>query len=234
MANQNQRRSVSDEFADQYTNTHLRGPQESANDNRGISNVRVVRTAVEEEERKQIVRYENNQRQIMAAEAAMANNPTRGGRVKGSRLKATITNNLARVRATPVVIEIAVWYWPWYIFEMILAVLGSISFGIAGWLFTIADPATVDALTESWSGVGVTAFFVVFLGISGFIFFFRVCQILISTLQFKLLLIHPWFGEGAGFKITTLMLTLIGSFIPLLQIFPVFWLWIIAVLWNPK
>jgi hypothetical protein len=159
--------------------------------------------------------------------------PYKAGRTAG-RMKALVTTNLARVRATPVVVEIAIWYWPWYVFEMILAGLASVSFGVAAWLYTITDPTTVDMLAESWMGIGVEAFFVVFLGLSGIIFFFRCCQILISTFQFKLLFIHPWFGEGAGFKVTTLMLTLIGAFIPLFQIFPVFWLWIIAVLWNPK
>lgn len=229
MENQTQRKSVSDEFAEQYTNPALRNIPKPANDNRGIRNIQVVRAA-EAEERKQVTRYENNQREIAGIEAS---NAYKAGRKVG-RMKAVVTNNLARVRATPIVVEIAVWYWPWYIFEMILAVLASISFGVAAWLFSISDPAIIDLLMESWTGLGVTAFFFVFLGISGFIFFFRCCQILISTLQFKLLLIHPWFGEGAGFKISTLMLTLIASFIPLLQIFPVFWLWIIAVLWNPK
>jgi hypothetical protein len=230
MANQNQRKTIADEFSEQYTNPELRTASKTANYNRGISNVQVVRAAAIQEERRQITRFENNQRELEGVRSSAA---YKAGRQVG-RMKATVTTNLARVRATPVVVEIAIWYWPWYIFELILAVLATISFGVAAWLYTVTDPVALEVLSQSWSGLGVEAFFFVFLGLSGFIFFFRVCQIAIATLQFKVILIHPWFGEGAGFKITTLMLTLIGSLIPMLQLFPVFWLWIIAVLWNPK
>ncbi len=231
MENPNQRKSVSDEFADQYLDTNLRGPKETNTDNRGISNVQVIRAAAEAEQRQQITRYENNQRQL---EGVWGGAPYKAGRQVG-RMQALVTNNLARVRATPIVAEIAIWYWPYYIFfEMILAAFATISFGVAAWLYTAIDPDTIAALSQSWGGIGAEAFLVIFLGLSGVIFFFRCCIILISTLQFKIVLIHPWFGTGSGAKIGTLILTLLGSFIPVLQIFPVFWLWIIAVLWHPK
>ena len=149
-------------------------------------------------------------------------------------IKAFLRKKAIQARATPVVFTIAVWYWPWYIFELILAVFARVSFAIAGWLYSVTDPITIAALMQSWGGLGAATFFYVFLGLSAFIFIARILQIVIATAEFKIILLHPWFGEGAGFKICSLMVTLIGSFIPLLQTFPLFWIWIIAVLMNPK
>ena len=63
---------------------------------------------------------------------------------------------------------------------------------------------------------------------------FTLLQIFLIYLVYKVNRLEPIFGKGSGMKLGAIILTLIGSTIPILNMFPWFIFWTIAVWRNPK
>lgn len=160
-------------------------------------------------------------------------------REKKGRLKNTIEVNVARVRATPIAAGISAWAIPWYfIIQLPLAVVATVFFGLtyaAQLLLSSSYIASAAAATvELIGGFTVDMFMFVYLAFSALICFFYFCQIIIATALFKIGFIHPWFGRGVAFKLGSILLILISSFVPILNMFPLLGLWVAAVVLNPK
>lgn len=150
----------------------------------------------------------------------------------------TITVNVARVRAVPVAAAISAWALPCYFcFMLPLGIFSSIALGAAfavEYYTNTSGGSVTDALIEQIYGLNLSAFMVVYFALSGIICFFNWIQIIIGSIQFKGASIKPWFGRGTTFKTGTIILIMISSFVPLLQLFPLIGLWVFAVVTNPK
>ncbi len=59
-------------------------------------------------------------------------------------------------------------------------------------------------------------------------------QILVIYFFYKFLGLEPLGGEGSGFKYGTLIIVIIGYLIPLVNLFPWFYVWTFAVWLKPK
>lgn len=150
----------------------------------------------------------------------------------------TLTVNVARVRAVPIAASISVWALPCYFcFMLPLGLFASVALGAAFAVeyYTGASGGSVtEALIEQVYGLNMSAFMVVYFGLSGIICFFNWIQIIIGSIQFKAAFIKPCFGRGTAFKTGSIILIMISSFFPLLQLFPLIGLWVFAVVSNPK
>ncbi len=193
------------------------------------------------------VKYQNEIAQSYNEPSAAANEnfaPTpsplpREKKSRLKRLKQTVLVNLARVRATPIAAGISAWAIPWYLtIQLPLAVVASVFFGLAYAAQLLVDSSFVAeaaaATVELIGGFTVDMFMFVYLIFSALICFFYFCQIIVGTVLFKIGFIHPWFGRGAAFKIISILLILISSFVPLLNMLPLLGLWVAAVVINPK
>ncbi len=142
------------------------------------------------------------------------------------------------MRAVPIVATISVWAVPYYFcFILFPGVLASLALATAFAVeyYTNTSGGTVtEAIIEQMYGLNFSAFMVVYFALSGIICFFNWVRIIAASIQFKAALIKPWFGRGTAFKTGSIILILISSFIPLLQFFPLFSLWMFAVVTNPK
>jgi hypothetical protein len=150
----------------------------------------------------------------------------------------TITANVARVRAVPVAAMISAWALPCYFFFILpLGLFASMALGAAfvvEYYMNTTGGTVAEAIIQQLYGLDFSAFMVVYLGLSGIICFFNWIQIIIGSIQFKAFFIKPWFGRGTAFKTGSIILIMIGSFVPLLQLFPLIGLWVFAVVTNPK
>ncbi len=157
-------------------------------------------------------------------------------REKRGRFKQTIVENVARVRASPVAVAISAFATPWYfIVQLPLALLATVFITLGYRAQLLADSSVVaEYALESVAGFSSDVFLVLYLAFSGILCFFYFCQIIIGTVLFKMAFIHPWFGRGVSFKIGSIMTILIGSFVPILNMFPLLALWVTAVVFNPK
>lgn len=118
--------------------------------------------------------------------------------------------------------------------QMVLGVLAGLAFFISAGLYSITDEASLAAAILSYAGITPDNFLFVYWGLSGLILILNILQIVIGSILFKSALAHPLGGRGSTFKIVTLMLILIASFIPLLQCLPLIWTWIIVVNSSPR
>lgn len=171
-----------------------------------------------------------------------AENPTTESRVRTpqtthierSNNVGFIRTNIARVRATALSIIVGTLAIFCYVGQLVLALLSIIAFGLAASLFELnATSSLLGGLTE-YVGVTPEALFALYLIACLLIFGLNFIQIFTVTWIYKAALLHPWFGRGTTFKLGAIILTLIGSFIPILNMFPLIYLWIAAVMLNPK
>jgi len=63
---------------------------------------------------------------------------------------------------------------------------------------------------------------------------FNILQMLLFYFIYKINRLEPVFGKGSGIKVGAILLILIGSVIPVLNMFPWFIFWTIAIWKNPK
>lgn len=150
----------------------------------------------------------------------------------------------------------------WAFFQLPFAFVSTIFFGLAiglsgaietlttvkaddGWLASSAKTVAgwaVDLLSTAASLVkSVTGFdfntvnpinFAV--AINGLIFFYGLFVLLVIYFVYKMSFMNPLFGRGAGLKSGFFIMALVGYFLPLLNLFPWFFPWTIAVWFKPK
>jgi hypothetical protein len=103
----------------------------------------------------------------------------------------------------------------WYIGEKIFNSINAVSEALFGFDFTSLSPDSFFMLTHGlvmligWATLFIMGLVYLFMGIS------------------------PVFGKGSGAKIATLLLACIGYAIPVLNLFPWFGAWALAVWWYP-
>jgi hypothetical protein len=157
-------------------------------------------------------------------------------REKSSRIKNTIVVNVARIRATPVAVTISGFAIPWYfIIQLPLALLATVFITLGYGTQLLGDSSVVaEYALGSVAGFSSDMLLFLYLAFSGLLCFFYFLQIIIGTALFKIAFIHPWFGRGATFKIGSILLILISSFVPILNMFPLLGIWVAAVVMYPK
>jgi hypothetical protein len=157
----------------------------------------------------------------------------RGGK---ATVQDTIVITMGRVRATSIATTIAVWALPWYfVVQLPLGLLATLFITLAYGAQLLGGTSFITNLAlESFAGFTFDAFLFLYFALSGLLCVLYVCQIVIATVQFKIGLIHPWFGDGVAFKLGSILLILLSSFVPILNMFPMLGLWIMAVIVNPK
>lgn len=157
-------------------------------------------------------------------------------REKSSRIKNTIVVNVARIRATPVAVTISAFAIPWYfIVQLPLALLATVFITLGYGAQLLGDSSVVaEYALESVAGFSSDVLLFLYLAFSGLLCIFYFCQIMLGTILFKIAFIHPWFGRGTGFKVGSIVLILISSFVPILNMFPLLGLWVAAVVMYPK
>lgn len=231
-------RSIDDTFREENNGSAIRNAQVKYVIN-GTTPTSAANTNRKPARYQELNSYSRDQEQASAANTNTP--PTKPApiiRPKKTRLaiaKQMLRINVARVRALPVAAAISIWAWPWYLFLTLpLAILASISMGISYALYSEVDETALAFAMAAYQGVSPDAFLVVYFGLSGILLFSNVCQILIASTMFKGVMIKPWFGRGTTFKLVSIMLILISSFIPLLNMFPLLGLWVFAVIMNPK
>ena len=154
-----------------------------------------------------------------------------------------VEKNIARVRVISVTSTIALWATPIYL-TMILPIglLATGMFGIAVSLYAMfgvtSDGVTVESIL-GFSGVGIAGSLAeTFLGlffVLGFvILFLNIVIILGASAEYKIAFIKPWFGNAAALKLICIILTIICSVLPLVQMAPMALLWVAAVFFYPK
>lgn len=221
--------------AQSYTNNPLNHDSENIS---GVQNPTIERTDSKSSanNRKKVARANEEVERIRGEYANAENNRiTRYLAKKDIENIGVVRKNFARARALPISAGISVWAIPWYLFvQLPLGILATLSLGIAYQLSTIDATNVAGELAATIANMSSHPFFFVYLAFSIFIFFFYCCQIAIASGLYKIGLINPWFGRGASIKVLTLIIVLISSFIPILQILPVLGLWVFAVILSPK
>ena len=95
----------------------------------------------------------------------------------------------------------------------------------------------IDALSQFFAGFDISTLFdpMTYFSLTYVIFVvIAFLQLLIVGLLYKLAMLEPLGGKGAGLKYGALMLALVGYSIPVVNIFPWVGLWIFAIWLNPK
>ena len=223
------------------------GEGEDTKNQQGIRNPRVVRNFSDE---KYLARGERGRKALARREALTykpgespaeteQNNSPRNQTQKKeiSLIKGSINQNLGRIRSMPIGASILVWSLPYYFaIYLPLAILSTISLG-AAWAFGAADTGNTDLASPllDGSGMGHDAFLVIYFGLTMILIIFTLVQLLVAIFQFKIAFLHPLMGERGTFsKLLFAFLTLINCIIPGANIFPVFFLWLLFAVLNPK
>ena len=138
---------------------------------------------------------------------------------------------------------VALWATPIYLTTILpIGLLATGMFGIAAGLWAMfgmtSDGTTVQSIL-GFVGVGVagqlaSAFMGLFFIGSAIVCFLNALIIAGASAEFKIAFIKPWFGSAAALKIICIILALICSFLPLVQLAPLTLLWITAVFFYPK
>jgi len=118
--------------------------------------------------------------------------------------------------------------------QMILGVMSSITAFAAASIYILTDESAIAGAVSYYSGITADMFFSLWLIFSGILLVFYTLQIILGSLMFKAVLARPLGGRGSAFKIITLMIVLISSFIPLLNILPLLWIWVSIVVLSPR
>jgi hypothetical protein len=152
----------------------------------------------------------------------------------------------ARVSAINVTC-IASWGWALWLLQVIFGILGIISIGIVagidaltsteGGFFAWITGTVTGAINEILKFVGIDfAEIAMYVFIATYAVILTVGALMVATLylQYKLAMVNPIFGNGSGFKFGMLMLTFIGIATPVLNLFPVILLWMVAVWLYPR
>lgn len=120
------------------------------------------------------------------------------------------------------------------IIQLVLGGLASLAFFVAAGLYTLSDEAELVAAVLAYAGMTPDNFLLIYFGGSILILVLNGIQLVIGTVIYKAGQAHPIGGKGATFKLASILIIIIASFIPLLQMIPLIWLWIIAVTINPR
>ncbi len=159
------------------------------------------------------------------------NKPHRG---VDQTLKATLRNAAIKARAGTIAGTISLWAAPYYFFIILpLAVLADAAFMMAIVLAYVSGGG-IETVAADIIGVNFSGFLAIYFALCGILLFFQIIAIGAASIQFKVAFIKPVFGHGATFKICSIMLIIIGCFIPLLKILPLLWIWLLVVILNAK
>jgi hypothetical protein len=177
-------------------------------------------------------------------------------RVKRKKKKPSkVKTNLARTRAFAV--NIGIWSWAtfsWLFFQLPMAILSLLFLGAAAALdmITIVEEddgllvsigkrfvgAFADIAEATLELIGVNATLLHPANFFGLTYLIIICfgifMLLTIFIIYKLSLLKPLSGQGAGIKKGGFILALIGYSIPILNLFPWFIPWTFAVLYKPK
>lgn len=118
--------------------------------------------------------------------------------------------------------------------QLVLGVLAGLALFIGAGLYSISDEASLITEVLAYAGMTPENFIFIFLGVSGLILFLNFIQIVVGSVLFKIGLARPLGGRGGSLKITAIIVIIVTSFMPLLQIIPLVWLWVVAVTLNPR
>lgn len=157
---------------------------------------------------------------------------------RGYRRKAEGTLRLLAIRAklTPVIASVSFFSGFFYIGQLACGVIALIGLMVAILFNSLATNGgeILSMLAAQFLNLDFSLGMVIYLLGCFLIFALYFIQIAIISWVFKVAGAHPWFGRGAGLKITSIICILISSFIPLLNLLPLLYLWIFAVAANPK
>lgn len=118
--------------------------------------------------------------------------------------------------------------------QLVLGGIASVAFFIGAGLYSIADEAAFTNAVLGYAGMTPENFLLIYFGGSVLVLVLNFIQLILGGILFKIAQSHPIGGRGSTSKIATLMLIVIASFVPLLQLIPLVWLWTLAVALNPR
>ena len=158
-------------------------------------------------------------------------------------LKLLKTSPRTRAKANAVTVSIGTWYgWVW-VTQLIFAVISIIAFGsmalgseaaseniINQWTANLVNSASKFFLGYSFAD-GIQILFIATHAIVMAIGFF---SLLAAFLQYKISGLNPLNGNQSSLKQVSLLLILIGYSMPILNLFPWMYVWIIVVWKYPK
>jgi len=182
--------------------------------------------------------------------------PSRVPKIKRKKKVSTGKMLLARVRVTTANTWIGGWAMFWYLtFQVPMAIVSAAALGYAYAVYatidtilgsTAADFVVEKAIlaagsisglfewiSEQLLGVGINPL-ELFIGSFALIFLLGLLQLILTWFVFTCMRINSLSGEAAGIKNLMFALAGIGYAIPILNLFPLIFLWMIVVWIHPK
>ena len=163
---------------------------------------------------------------------------------------------LARVRVTTANTWIGAWAMFWYLtFQVPMAIVSAAALGYAYAVYATIDTilgstaadfvvekailaagsisGSFEWISEQLLGVGINPL-ELFIGSFALIFLLGLLQLILTWFVFTCMRINSLSGEAAGIKNLMFALAGIGYAIPILNLFPLIFLWMIVVWIHPK
>jgi hypothetical protein len=145
---------------------------------------------------------------------------------------------IARTKATAVGSSIFAWtFFVWPV-QLVFAILSIVGLGLASAISSITESSWIASKISS-ALAGLASFAGIDLGIAGGIFaipwlivmVIGILSLATASIQYTFALLHPLSGDGAGLKIGTFLLAIVGYTVPIANLFP----WVVVfvlVVWK--
>ncbi len=152
------------------------------------------------------------------------------------RRKKTVSNNLKQVAL------LEIWAWTGFVYlTFILPIALFTNFALfAYWVYLYATDSMIGGLLDT-----ILGWFFDFSGISYvFLFAFFACYLLLAAIHYislaliyincRALLIHPLSGGGHSLKVFGFFVAAIFIWVPIVNVFPLYWVWLSQIQLSPK